>query len=411
MAEGGAAKRRHARATLPRRPPLPDTAQMQRIHIGTSEGRYRDTEIYIPATDRLQHLYIIGATGTGKTSLMLHMLRQDADHGTGFAFIDPHGDAAEELAASLGSRCRYWNVADPACTLGYNPLRHVTPEYRPLVASNLIEALRQQWHDAWGVRMEHLLRFAILALLEIPGTSIADILPLYLDRAYRQEVVAQLTDPQQLAFWQDEFPKLGYVKAGDGLAPIANKLGAFLAHPLVRRAVTEPLTPLPLRQIMDTGQPLIVNLGKGRLGADTANVLGGLIITSLANAAYSRQTLPAAERRPFALYIDEFQSFTSRSLADMLPSLRKYGVGLVLATQSTTGTDTAITDAILANVGSIIAFRVGPKDAEVLARVLGDVDATDLRKLYRYRAMVKCGEVLCTVETGRKIRSDPIKVA
>ncbi|MFV0303314.1 MAG: type IV secretory system conjugative DNA transfer family protein [Paracoccus sp. (in: a-proteobacteria)] len=402
MAERGDGKRRLHRAALPRLPSLPDTDLMQRIHLGTSEGRYRDTEIYIPAKDRLQHTYIIGATGTGKTSLLLHMLKQDAKDGTGFAFIDPHGDAAEELAYHLGNRCLYWNVADPACPIGYNPLRHVTPAYRPLVASNLIEALKQQWHDAWGVRMEHLLRFAILALLEIPGTSISDILPLYLDRAYRQEVIAQLSDPQQLAFWQDEFPKLGYMKAGDGLAPIANKLGAFLAHPLVRRAVTEPATPLPLRQIMDTGQPLIVNLGKGRLGADTANVLGGLVITSLANAAYSRQTVPATDRRPFALYIDEFQSFTSRSLADMLPSLRKYGVGLTLATQSTTGTDTAITDAILANTGTIIAFRVGPKDAEVLARVFGerDLEGRELQKLVRGRGMVKLGTAVAfTIQT------------
>ncbi|MFV0410760.1 MAG: type IV secretory system conjugative DNA transfer family protein [Paracoccus sp. (in: a-proteobacteria)] len=393
MAEWDGRKRRLYRAALPRLPFLLDTASMQRIHIGTSEGRYRNTEIYIPVNDRLQHTYIIGATGTGKTSLMLHMLKQDARDGTGFALIDPHGDAAEELAAQLGNGCLYWNVADPACTLGYNPLRYVTPEYRPLVASNLIEALKQHWHDAWGVRMEHLLRFAILALLEIPGTSIADIMPLYLDRAYRQEVTAQLSDPQQLAFWQDEFPKLGYVKAGDGLAPIANKLGAFLAHPLVRKAITEPEHPLPLRQVMDTCQPLIINLGKGRLGADTANVLGGLIITSLANAAYSRQTMPAKDRRPFALYIDEFQSFTSRSLADMLPSLRKYGVGLTLATQSTTGTDTAITDAILANTGTIIAFRVGPKDAEVLARVFGerDLEGRELQKLGSGRGMVRLG--------------------
>lgn len=375
---------------------------MQSIHIGTSEGRYRDTEIYIPARDRLEHTYIIGATGTGKTSLMLHMLKQDARDGTGFAFIDPHGDAAEELARHLGNRCLYWNVADPTCTLGYNPLRHVTPVYRPLVTSNLIEALKQQWHEAWGVRMEHLLRFAILALLEIPGTSIADILPLYLDRAYRQEVVAQLSDPQQLAFWQDEFPKLGYVKAGDGLAPIANKLGAFLAHPLVRRAITEPERPLPLRQIMDTGQPLVINLGKGRLGADTANVLGGLIITSIANAAYSRQTLPTAERRPFALYIDEFQSFTSRSLADMLPSLRKYGVGLTLATQSTTGTDVATTDAILANTGTIVSFRVGPKDAEVLTRAFGerDLEGRELQKLVRGRGMVRLNSYSFTMTTS-----------
>ncbi|AUH34664.1 type IV secretory system conjugative DNA transfer family protein [Paracoccus tegillarcae] len=383
---------------------------MQRIHLGTSEGRYRDTEISIPATDRLEHMYIIGATGTGKTSLMLHMLRQDAEHGTGFAFIDPHGDAAEELTTTLGTRCLYWNVADPACTIGYNPLRHVVPEFRPLVASNLIEALKQQWHDAWGVRMEHLLRFAILALLEIPGTSIADILPLYLDREYRQEVVSQLSDPQQLAFWQDEFPKLGYVKAGDGLAPIANKLGAFLAHPLVRRAVTEPQHSLPLRQIMDTGQPLIINLGKGRLGADTANVLGGLIITSIANAAYSRQMVSSAERRPFALYIDEFQSFTSRSLADMLPSLRKYGVGLVLATQSTTGTDTAITDAILANTGTIIAFRTGPKDAEVMARVMGEVEAREVQKLVQGRGLVRLGTAPpFTVHTERHRRENAVK--
>ncbi len=347
-------------------------------------GYYRPRPFGIRLPDRLMHMYIIGQTGTGKTTLMHNMMRQDQAAGVGFCFIDPHGDLAETMADEMD--CLYLNPADPECALGYNPLSYVTPEYRPLLASGLIETLKKQWADAWGARMEHLLRFALLALLERPGSSLDDIVPLFLDKDFRREVLAQVKDSQVLTFWQREYPAMNYKNAADGFAPISNKIGAFLAHPLVRKTVCAPASPLRFRSLMDDGHCLVVNLAKGRLGADVSNVLGGLIISSIANAAYSRHSLTEPQRRPFFLYVDEFHSFTTGAIADMLAELRKYRLGLVLAGQHTSQTDRDVLDAIIGNVGSILCFRLGANDAPLFVRHLATprIEARDLISLPNY---------------------------
>jgi len=337
--------------------------------LGVTTGRYRPRPFGILQPDRLMHMYIIGQTGVGKTTFMYNMIRQDIAAGRGFCFIDPHGDLAKEMAAS-GKIDHYWNPADPDCPYGYNPLSFVTPEFRPLLASGLIDTLKKQWADAWGVRMEHLLRFTLLALLERPGSSLDDIVPMFLEKQFRIEVLSRVTNEKVLEFWQKEYPAMNYKTASDGFAPIANKIGAFLAHPLVRKAVCEPETPLRFRRIMDSGQSLVVNLAKGRLGADVSNVLGGLIISSIANAAYTRQNLPEGERLPFFLYVDEFHSFTTGAFADMLSELRKYGLGMVLAGQYSAQGDNDVLDAILGNVSTLICFRVGASDAPFFAKHL-----------------------------------------
>ncbi len=216
--------------------------------------------------------------------------------------------------------------------------------------------------------MEHLLRFSLLALLSRPGSTLQDVIPLFLEKHFREDVLASVHDPQVRRFWAVEYPAMNFKNAVDGVAPIANKLGAFLAHPVVRKAVCEPAEPLRFRRIMDEGQVLIVNLAKGRLGADVSNILGGLIVSSFAHAAYSRQDQPERERRPFFLYIDEFHSFTTQSLADMLSELRKYRLGLVLAHQHTAQLDRQVLEAILGNVGTLMAFRLGATDAAIMAR-------------------------------------------
>ncbi|MEX0957316.1 MAG: type IV secretory system conjugative DNA transfer family protein [Rhizobiaceae bacterium] len=220
--------------------------------------------------------------------------------------------------------------------------------------------------------MEHLLRFAVLALLERENATLADILPLYLDKEFRKEVVAGITDEQVRHFWTVEYGKLRYQFTLDGVSPIANKLGAFLAHPVVRKAVCEPEKPLRFRQIMDEGGMLVVNLAKGRLGTDISNVLGGMVVSGIASAAYSRQDQPQEARRPFFLYVDEFHSFTTSAFADMLAELRKYGVGLVLTTQHFARIEPDVREAILGNVGTLISFRVGATDAALLARQFGE---------------------------------------
>ncbi len=359
--------------------------------LGTTNGRPPDRQFGIKQADRLFHMYIIGQTGTGKSTLLRTIAAQDIEQGRGFCLIDPHGDLAKEVAKLAGERCLYWDAADPACSLGYNPLTYVSAAYRPLVASGLIDTLKKQWSDAWGARMEHLLRYSLLALLEQPGATLADIMPIFLDKDFRKSVVSGIKDPVVRQFWTIEFPKMNYKTAADGIAPIANKLGAFLAHPIVRKAICEPDTPLRFRRIMDEGQVLVVNLAKGRLGADIANILGGLIVSGFAHAAYSRQNIPEHERRPFVLVVDEFHSFTSSAFADMLSELRKYRVGLVLAQQFTAQLDTTVLESIIGNVGTLITFRVGATDATILAKQFGaDVPAVrDLVGLANHEMYLK----------------------
>ncbi|MCB1474840.1 MAG: hypothetical protein H6883_02640 [Rhodobiaceae bacterium] len=339
--------------------------------LGVTNGREPKKQFGIKQADRLFHHYIIGQTGTGKSTLMLNMAMQDLEQGRGFCLIDPHGDLARSLARTAGDRCLYWDAADPACPYGYNPLSYVAASYRPLVASGLIDTLKKQWADAWGARMEHLLRYCLLALLEQPFSSLQDIMPMFLDKDFRRGVLSSVKDPMVRQFWTSEFPKMNYKTAVDGVAPIANKLGAFLAHPVVRKAVCEPEQPLRFRRIMDDGKSLIVNLAKGRLGADISNILGGLVVSSIAHAAYSRQDIQENERRPYILYVDEFQSFTSAVFAEMLSELRKHRLGLVLAHQFTSQLDTDVFEAVVGNVGTLSAFRLGATDAAVLAKQFG----------------------------------------
>ena len=358
--------------------------------LGLAYHRYCEpTPFGVAGNDRLQHLYIIGQTGTGKSTLLFNLTVQDAKAGRGFCLIDPHGDLAEQLHQSINVPHLYWDVSDPTCKLGYNPLAKVSPLYRPLVASGLIETLKKQWPDAWGARMEHLLRFALLALLEQPRADLRDVLKLFTYNGFRRQVIANLTDPQVQFFWKTEFPALNYQGSSDGVTPIANKLGAFLAQPAVRIALCEPKEPLRFRSIMDTGQILIVNLAKGRLGTDITNILGGLITSSLMHAATTRHSLPEGARRPFFLYVDEFPNLTTKTFAGMLSEARKYRLGLILAHQHLSQTNSEVADAIFGNVGNLVVYRVGAKDAPFLERIMAGFSANDLQNQPNHRAAVQ----------------------
>lgn len=357
--------------------------------LGIASNNYRQFAVGQSLQDRLQHLFIIGQTGTGKSTLIRNLIEQDVRAGRGVMLVDPHGDLALELHKSLEDRHLYWDPADPTCRLGYNPITPVGPALRTLIASGLIDALKKQWADAWGARMEHLLRYALLALLECPEADLRDIMRLYLEKDFRAGVLAHVRDPQVLSFWHDEFRAMNYTNAVDGVAPIANKLGAFLAHPLVRRAVCEPEKPLRLRQIMDRGEVLLLNLGKGRLGTDTARVLGGLVLASAMHAAFSRQVLTETQRRPFMLYVDEFHSFTTEAFADLLSEIRKYGVAVTLAQQYLGQSEDAVFAAIMGNVGSLLAFRCGPLDTDLLCRQLTEIQPRDIVYQPNFRAYAR----------------------
>lgn len=358
-------------------------------NLGTTIGRYESKPFGILLPDRLLHLYIIGQTGTGKSTLLYNMVLQDARQNIGFCLIEPHGDLSQALSKQLDSGYLFWDVADPTSQYGYNPLARVAAIHRPLITSGLIDAFKKQWPDAWGVRMEHLLRYAILALLELPRTDLRDIIRLFINTQFKEQVIAKITDPQVRQFWTEEYSSLKYKNALDGVAPIANKLGAFLAHPVVRNAVCEPKQPLRFRRLMDEGKGIIINLSKGALGTDTANVLGGLLLSSIMHAAFSRQNAEAETRRPFMLYVDEFHAYTTTAFASMLAEARKYGLGITLAHQHTGQAESSVLEAIIGNVGSLIAFRVGIFDAPLLQRQFNTVSVTDLVTLPNYRALVQ----------------------
>lgn len=355
--------------------------------LGVAYQRYGNKAFGIRQKDRMQHIYVIGQTGTGKSTLLAHMARQDARRCVGFCLIDPHGELAEDMARELGQGALVWRPADPNCVLGYNPLTRTSQAYRPLVASGLIATLKHQWADAWGVRMEHLLRHALLALLDQPRTDLREIMRLFLDREFRKAVLSRLTDPQLLQFWTEEYPAMNYKTAADGLVPIANKLGAFLSHPLVRKAICDPEEPLRFRQIMDEGQVLVVNLAKGQLGSDIANLLGGLVVSSLTHAAFTRSE--AGDRRPFMLYVDEFHNFTTEALAETLSETRKYGLSLTLAQQHCRQSSERVFAGIMGNVGSLIAFRTGALDSHIIARQLGDATDEQLINLPNYQTLMR----------------------
>ncbi len=336
--------------------------------------------------DRLFHLYAIGKTGTGKSTLLETLALQDMRAGRGLAVIDPHGDLVLRLKKAMPPSRRddllFFDVPDVSQAFGYNPLRKVRPDKIPLAASGLLEAFKKLWTDAWGVRMEHVLRNALFALLEYGEATLPDILRLMTDNAFRYRVSATLTNEQVKAFWQNEFPKYHPRYRQESIAPIQNKVGAFLADPRLYRIFTAPPVDLRFRRVMDEGKILLVNLSKGQLGEDSASLLGALLVTTLSLAAFSRADMPEAERKPFFIFVDEFQSFTTLSVAGMISELRKYNVGLVLANQHLHQLEPDVRHAVLGNVGTLVVFRVGPEDARFLAHEFeGSFSPFDLMSL------------------------------
>lgn len=326
----------------------------------------------IRQADRRHHMYVIGKTGTGKTTMLKTMIRQDIAAGRGVAVFDPHGDMVEELSAAIPKERQgdllYFNVPDPTLTLGYNPLANVPRTKRSLAASGMLEAFKKMWADSWGPRLEHLLRNALLALVERPDSTLEDVLRLLENPIYRRRVVERVANRRVRDVWLREFEGYPPRLRGEAIAPIQNKVGAFLADPIVRAILTERQQRLDLRRVMDDEKILLVNLAKGKIGEDSASLLGALLVSGIEVAALSRADQPEEARRDFHVYLDEFQSFTTLSLASMLSELRKYRVSLVLAHQYLTQLDEPIHDAILGNAGTIVAFRVGLGDAEILER-------------------------------------------
>lgn len=393
--------RRCRRGAFSRRASFPSAIYRGRMlsgeevsYFAMTNARYPYRPFGIRQADRLFHAYVIGRTGTGKTTLLETLATQDMTRGRGVAVIDPHGDLAERLVAQVPPwRERdlvYLNAPDLFQSYGYNPLRRVRQDRIPLAASGLMEAFKKLWDDAWGPRMEHVLRNALYALIEFGEATLPDILRLLTDRSFQRGVLAQVKNDQVRAFWTKEFPQYNPRYRQESIAPIQNKVGAFLADPRLYRMFTNPPVDLHFRQIMDEGKILIVNLAKGRLGEDSANLLGALLVTTMGLAALSRADVAEHLRPDYYILIDEFQSFTTLSVANMVSELRKFRVGLVLAHQHLYQLEPAVRHAVLGNVGTLTSFRIGPEDAHMLAREFEPVFAPhDLMSLANHDIYLK----------------------
>ena len=342
-------------------------------YFGETNHRRSFIRFGIRQADRLSHMYLIGRTGTGKSTLMETLARQDLEAGRGLCVIDPHGELVERLcdhAATAGREAIYLDAAAAAQPYGFNPLRRVRDDKVPLAVSGVLEALRKLWPDAWGVRMEHVLRNSLYALIERDGSVLPDILRLYADNAFRKGVISSIRNDVVRTFWLHEYSKYQDRWRAETVAPIQNKLGALLTDPRLYHALVTPERPISFRRLMDGGGALLVNLSKGRLGEDGANVLGSLIVATISLAALSRAEAPASSRRPFFLSVDEFQTFTTLSFANMMPELRKYGVGLTLAHQHLFQLKEEIRQAVFGNAGTIVSFRLGAEDAGIIGQEL-----------------------------------------
>lgn len=344
----------------------------------------------IKQADRLMHMYVIGKTGTGKSTMLKSMFLQDVESQRGACLLDPHGDLIADIMSRIPEdRLKdviYFNLPDASLDLRYNPFKKVSYEKRSLVASGIMDVFKKLWSDAWGVKLEHILRNAILTLLDQPEATLADIPKILLERSFRTQAVRNVENASVRDFWEKEF----IVYKWYDFLPVLNKVGGMLAHPVIKRVLIENKEEVFLRKAMDEGKIILVNLAKGHIGEDAALLLGSLFISSVSAAAFSRADTAEISRVPFMLYMDEFHNFTTLALVNMFSELRKFKVGMILAHQYLDQLDIEIRQAILGNVGTIASFRIGTGDALHLSREMMPVfTVEDFISLPNYSIYIK----------------------
>ena len=337
--------------------------------------------------DRSRHVYIIGQTGSGKSGLLTLFALSDIYHNQGYCIIDPHGDLAMDnlkfIPESRVNDVVYFNPADTQYPMAFNPLEVYDPARKPNISSEVIGVLKRMFGESWGPRLEHILRYTLLALLDRPNTTMLDISRMLTDKDFRKETLEYCKDVTVLQFWKQEFGSWGDKQVTESVAPILNKVGAFTANPIIRNIIGQPKSSFDIRKIMDEGKILVVNLSKGLIGEDNAAILGSFLVTKVQLAAMSRSDIPNVEdRRPFYLYVDEFQNFATDSFSVILSEARKYGLNLTVANQYTSQMTESVRDAVFGNVGTTVSFRVSADDAPILSKQFEPVfEAQDLLNL------------------------------
>lgn len=326
----------------------------------------------IKKDDRRRHMYLIGKTGMGKSTMLENMIVEDIRAGRGVAVVDPHGDLVEKIINYIPSNrvndVINYDPSDMDYPVAFNPLESVDPRYKHLICSGLISVFKKLWADSWGPRLEYLLRNAILGLLDTNGTTLLGIMRLLVDKGYRKKIIMNIKDPVVKAFWVEEYSKYPDKFQVEAISPIQNKVGQFLSNFLIRNIVGQVKSSFDMRKVMDEEKILLVNLSKGRIGEDTSSLLGSMMITKIQLAAMDRINIPEEERKDFYLYVDEFQNFATDSFATILSEARKYHLNLIMAHQYIEQLNEVVRPAVFGNVGTMVLFRIGAVDAEELVK-------------------------------------------
>ena len=374
-------------------------ASNQFIRLGLRQGWGGvESPFHISHEALKRHLYVVGKTGTGKTSLLKTFFLQLAEQGRGVALLDPHGDLAEELLdllpRRLASSVVFFKPNDLDFPFAWNILAEVPLDERPRTASGIVSAFKNVWGESWGPRLEYILYNSIRALLDAEHTSILGLPKMLTNAKYREWVVRQVKDPFVEAFWREEFEAYDQRFRQEAIAPIQNKVGALTTNPVLRNVFGQSKRKLDIPFVMNSGRIFIANLSKGAIGEDPSNLIGSLLVSEFQRAAMQRGAQPEADRKEFTLLIDEFQNFTTRAFASVLSEARKFSLSLVLSHQFTSQLEPEIRDAVFGNVGTCVAFQLGATDAEIMAKEYGEAFVVgQFVELERFHTLVKPSKI------------------
>ncbi|MBL7789373.1 MAG: type IV secretion system DNA-binding domain-containing protein [Chitinophagales bacterium] len=360
-------------------------------YFATTDFRNTNEQFGIKQNDRMVGLYILGKTGTGKTNLLETLIYQDIYFNRGICVMDVNGDLIKKVASMIPNYRKentvYLDTSDVNLTWGYNPLKRVAYPYRHLIASHIIETFQKLWgQQAWGIKLEHILRNVILTLLDQEKSDFTDINRILVDSEFRKSCMNCIVSKEVLSFWEKEFPS--YSKAD--VLPVLNKVGSFMAIPTIKKILVDNKVQISIGDIVNNQKVMLVNLSKGTLGVDAAHLLGSLLLNAFSSAGFYRTTIPESERKPFFIYLDEFQNFTTLSLVNMFAELRKFKIAFILAHQYLGQLNPKIKDAIMGNIGSIVCFRMSYDDAKYMAHEFFPyIEVKDFINLQNYRIYTK----------------------
>jgi hypothetical protein len=374
--------------------PIQVTGQEDAVSLfGVTNFRGDNTIFGMSRKDRSRHVYILGQTGTGKSGSLELLTLSDIYYNQGFAVVDPHGDYAQDMLQYIPANriddVVYFNPADTAFPIGFNPLEVSDPTLKGHTTSELVGVLKRLFADSWGPRLEYILRYTLLALIDYPNSTMLDITRMLTEKKFRQDVISYTDDPVVRNFWVTEFASWNDKFASEAVAPVLNKVGAFTANPMIRNILGQPKSTFNIRKIMDEGKILIVNLSRGLMGEDNAGIIGAMMVTKIQLAAMSRADIPEPQRKPFFLYVDEFQNFATDSFAVILSEARKYALNLTIANQYISQMSQPVRDAVFGNVGTIMSFRISPDDAPFLQKYFEpQFEAADIIQQHNRHFMV-----------------------